>query len=209
MKKIKSKYLMLSLMSIIMLLTPLSAFAAPTGLGVRMPNGGTWTFKSLDMDEWKKLAEYQQRSANYPVEIQYIPPATVQTMANDLLKEMGYDKATSGIKIAVDTALASGVEAAKRALTNKYGASTAAKFIPYLSYFLWGKVAYEFITDTADGVKAMFLANAAAKKTGIIRVVSLRNSVSWHYWDGSSDLGSYPTAFINPNKLTFGNTVIK
>lgn len=53
-----------------------------------------------------------------------------------MLKSIGEDQSKEMIKHGVEVAISSGIEKAKKSLTKKYGASKAAKIVPYLSFFL-------------------------------------------------------------------------
>ncbi|RJG23764.1 hypothetical protein [Paenibacillus thiaminolyticus] len=153
-------------------------------------------------NDWRNI-EIVQR-------MEFIPPDVVQVMANDMLKSIGADMSKEMVKHGIKVAIASGIDKAKKSLTTKYGATKAAKIVPFLSFFAWGYTAYDILTTVADGHKASFLADAASQKKGVIykQARSTGDMSKWYLWDGSSRYGKYPYAILNPNKYQFGRVIV-
>lgn len=185
--------------------------AGPDSLTFTMKKGGSWTYTTLDMDYVKKN-KINLKSANIVQKVEFIPPETVQIMANDLAQKVGISKSKEYIKFGVESAASYGIKIAKDKLVKKFGSSAVSKVIPFLAYFTWSYTAIDIMSSIATGQNLTRLATAAKNKTGLIYVKSTSggwSSSKWHYWDGTSRYGKYPTVYLNPNKYQYGNVSIK
>lgn len=176
-----------------------------------MTRGGTWTYKTLDLNYVNKN-KINLRSAHLVQKVEFISPATVQIMANDLGKKVGFSLSKSGVKYGIELAGSYGITVAKKKLIEKFGYSTASKMIPYLATFSWSYIALDVLNDITTGQNLFRLTSAASKKTGLIYEKAMSggwDASRWFYWDGSSRYGKYPTVYLNPNKYQIGRVSYK
>ncbi|WP_145408964.1 hypothetical protein [Paenibacillus xylanexedens] len=213
--KLRKKFTLVTLCLMLLLagtLIPHSkASAGSDNLLFKMPNGGSWKYTVMDANYVKKMgwSNHDFRVLEVVHEMTYLSPATVQIMANDLGNKVGLTMTKQGLKLAVETAASSGITAAKQKLTAKYGASTAAKFIPYLNFFAWSYTAYDLFSTINEGRSLQRLTDAAKQGKGLIyKNKTNGHGDGWYLWDGSSSYGEYPYAKLNPNKYQLGKVTI-
>lgn len=209
--KVRKKFTLVTLCLMLLLagtLLPHSkASAGSDNLLFKMPNGGSWKYTHMDANYVKQMgwSGNDFRTLEVVQEMTYLSPSTVQIMANDLANKVGLTMSKQAIKLGVETAASSGLTAAKTQITAKFGASTAAKVIPYLNILAWSYTAYDLFSTIEQGRSLTRLSDAAKAGKGLIyKNYTNGYGDGWYLWDGSSSYGEYPYAKLNPNKYQLG-----
>lgn len=208
----KFKVLFCAILAVAIVLTSTnSVMAGPTNLRFNMSNGGTWTYDGrTDTDVTKYWSAADWMSAIVVQKVTFLSPTQVKDQLYQLTNEVGLDMSKEVMTFGVETAVSLGIDAAKKKLTERFGASLATKAIPILSLVSWTYTAIDIVSTMGIGQNLYLLNNAARNNQGLIYVEqrNMGDMSKWYTWDGSSHYGAYPAAILNPNNWQYGNIVI-
>ncbi len=201
--KLKSLFFrtIVTLVLIFTLLTN-TAFAATAGTKIYVygstvsyfaaPNGGAWYRDNI------VTSNYNMNGLDYAV---YYSPAQVKAMYNALTKTTSKTKLGEAVKMGADVFISSGVEAAKKAIIAKFGATIASQAVPILGAFMWAKTAWDFFNIIDQYIQLKILEGAINANTGLIHYSTDMIGNQWVKWNGSSKYGSYPNVKINDKQV--------
>lgn len=163
------------------------------GSSYTLTYGGTYTFHKITS------TSTQFTSIAIPRTIKWYSPTQVKALYNAKAIVTSDSDLISIITLAVETAAGAGIPKATEVLTKKYGAKIVSAVSPYLAAFTWAKTAVDFLSLVNSYLQKKVLEDAISKNKGLV-YFEVSTASTWHLWDGSAGLGSYPTATI-PNYL--------
>jgi hypothetical protein len=199
------------LVNVLLFSNSVTALAGPTNLNFYMPNGGSWKYNgTTDTNVTQYFSPADWRGLTVVQEVIFFSPAQVKDQLYAAATDAGIDMITSAVKVGIDAAIASGITAAKKIVTQSFSAAVVAKAIPILSAAAWTYTALDIISTMAAGEELLRLTNAAKNNQGLIWVSQrgLGDASRWYIWNGSSQYGTYPSVKLNPNNWQYGNVVV-
>lgn len=204
MKKLLKKSSLLIMAAIILVTTTVSSLAASTQ--VIYPAYSDTSYTLTKGGEWIRtnIVSTSTSESIYamPSRIIWYSPDQVKAMYDAKSHFTSSDKYVEAGTLALETAASVGIEAAKKAIINKYGQVVLNNLLPFLGAVGWLKTGCDLLKILNDAMELQRLEKAIKKNTGLVYITNGYLSW-WDYWNstdsiGNGQFGSYPTAKI-PN----------
>ena len=204
----KKKFMCL-LLSCVIAFSCVANAAAFTQNSYHMPHGACWKWDGkFDLNVTGSWSSSTYANAQLFQEVQYLTPAQVKIMYDDIYSEMAQSDISAAYPVIVNMIITYGVKKAKTMITQKLGANVESKFIPFLNSISWTVTILQTLSDIGSGLQANFIKNLYQANQGLIIGTGRQNAGALYLktaWTGK--WGTYPYG-KSPNNYQFGSWTI-